>query len=227
MFNPGRLGLNGAPGCGGSTGVTPVTVCRGAELYQPPVGVDTAPETPKMRSGACLVALLPETTAVGARRSTLTYVEKVRPQFLSLRQLRCSRLFSARGCWQLSPVLAVISDLSSGSLIGRARPFFSEWLNSLQSSGLRGFGTVFEIRVFELLMNSDEMGFCKSSRAGKSIRFRIRHIEVRILPPQPGSHSTGDSGPVNLISARQLGLFVGLRRVSRLPIWTISERNRR
>jgi hypothetical protein len=34
-------------------------------------------------------------------------------------------------------------------------------------------------------MNSDEMGFCKSSRAGKSIRFRNRHIEVRFLPPQP------------------------------------------
>ena len=36
MFNPGRLGLNGAPGCGRSTGATPVTVCRGAELYNRP-----------------------------------------------------------------------------------------------------------------------------------------------------------------------------------------------
>jgi len=27
-------------------------------------------------------------------------------------------------------------------------PFYSEWLNSLQSSGLRVFGTVLEIRVF-------------------------------------------------------------------------------
>src|SRR5882672_11649251 len=36
MFNPGRLGLNGTPGCGGSTEATPVTVCRGAELYNRP-----------------------------------------------------------------------------------------------------------------------------------------------------------------------------------------------
>jgi hypothetical protein len=34
-------------------------------------------------------------------------------------------------------------------------------------------------------MNSDEMGFCNSSRTGKGIRFRNRHIEVRLLPPQP------------------------------------------
>jgi hypothetical protein len=34
-------------------------------------------------------------------------------------------------------------------------------------------------------MNSNEMGFCGSSQTGESIRFRTRHIEVRILPPQP------------------------------------------
>jgi len=39
--------------------------------------------------------------------TTLVYAEKVRPQFLSLGQLGRSRLFSARGCWQLSQVLAV------------------------------------------------------------------------------------------------------------------------
>src|SRR6266566_5073285 len=33
-------------------------------------------------------------------------------------------------------------------------------------------------------MNCSEMGLCSSSQTGNSIRFRIRHIEVRILPPQ-------------------------------------------
>src|SRR3954468_11056979 len=37
----------------------------------------------------------------------------------SLRQLGQSLNFSAGGCWQLSPVLAAISHLSSGPLIGR------------------------------------------------------------------------------------------------------------
>jgi hypothetical protein len=32
-------------------------------------------------------------------------------------------------------------------------------------------------------MNCSEVGFFSSSRTGKSIRFRIRHIEVRIFPP--------------------------------------------
>lgn len=34
-------------------------------------------------------------------------------------------------------------------------------------------------------MNCSEVGFCSSSRTGDRFRFRIRHIEVRILPPQP------------------------------------------
>jgi hypothetical protein len=83
-----------------------------------------------------------------ARSFALAYVEKVRSQILSLRQLRRSRLFSARRCWQLSPSLAAISDLGSGLLNCIARSFFSEWLDSLPISGLRGFGTVLEIRVF-------------------------------------------------------------------------------
>jgi hypothetical protein len=37
---------------------------------------------------------------------------------LSLRQLGRSRLFSARRCWQLSPVFAAISNLGSGPLNG-------------------------------------------------------------------------------------------------------------
>jgi hypothetical protein len=34
-------------------------------------------------------------------------------------------------------------------------------------------------------MNYSEVGFFNSSRAGKSIRFRTCHIEVRFLLPQP------------------------------------------
>jgi hypothetical protein len=114
-------------------------------------------------------------------------VEKVRSQILSLRQLRHSRLFSARRCWHLSLVFAAISDLGSGLLDGRGRPFCSEWLNSLQSFGLRGFRTVLEIRVIRAAYEFHEMGFCRSARAAKSIRFRNHQIEVRFLPPQPQS----------------------------------------
>ena len=62
----------------------------------------------------------------GLLSSTLTYVEKVRPQFLSLRQLGRSRLFSAQLCWQLSPILAAIFDSSSGRLFGEGSSFFSK-----------------------------------------------------------------------------------------------------
>jgi hypothetical protein len=56
----------------------------------------------------------------------------------------------------------------------------------------------------------------------------FRRRRVRCAPRrQPGSHSTGDSGPLNLRNARQPELFVTCGAVSRLPIWTISERNRR
>src|ERR1700716_2441794 len=44
---------------------------------------------------AALAAPLPGTTYSGARWSTLAYVEKVRSQFLSLRHLDRSRIFSA------------------------------------------------------------------------------------------------------------------------------------
>jgi len=75
----------------------------------------------------------------------MVHVDKVRPQFLSLRQLGRSCLFSARGCGQLSLALEAIFDLSSGLLIGRVGSFFSEWLISLRGSGLCGFGTALEI----------------------------------------------------------------------------------
>jgi hypothetical protein len=60
---------------------------------------------------------LPGTTSARTRWSTLAYAEKVRAQFLSLRQLGRSPVFSAR-TWQLSPFAAAISHLNSGPLIG-------------------------------------------------------------------------------------------------------------
>jgi hypothetical protein len=44
---------------------------------------------------------------------------------LSLRQLRKSRVFSARTCWQLSPVAATFSQLNAGFHIGGVCSFFS------------------------------------------------------------------------------------------------------
>jgi hypothetical protein len=41
MFDPGRLGLNGIKGCGGSTGGTPVALYLAA-LYNRPSGVAAA-----------------------------------------------------------------------------------------------------------------------------------------------------------------------------------------
>jgi hypothetical protein len=48
----------------------------------------------------------------------------------------------------IKPSTSSDSDSSFGLLIGRVRPFFSEWLVSLQSSRLCGFGTVLEFRAF-------------------------------------------------------------------------------
>jgi hypothetical protein len=48
----------------------------------------------------------------------------------------------------ISPILAAIFDLRSGRLYAEVSSFFSKWPISLWSSGLRGFGTVLQIRVF-------------------------------------------------------------------------------
>jgi hypothetical protein len=119
-------------------------------------------------------------------------LEKVRSQLLSLRQLRRGRLFSARGCWVLSPVLAAISDLGSdfysaesthsspnGSILSRSLHF----ANSLRFS---------KFECFELLMNSDEMEFCRSSRAGKSAHSfppNVRRRAINALIHRPESCS--------------------------------------
>ena len=53
--------------------------------------------------------------------------------------------------------------------------------------------------------------FCSAfSRTCESVFFPNRHLEVRILSPQPGSHSARDCKPMNPISARQLRLFCEL-----------------
>src|SRR3982074_3124301 len=101
-----------------------------------------------LRFMVALAAPLPGTTYAEARWTTLGFAEKVGSQFLSLRQLGRSRVFSARTCRQLSPLAAAICSLNSGPLIGKAGSFFSEWPISLRSSGLCGFDTVVEIRMF-------------------------------------------------------------------------------
>ena len=57
--------------------------------------------------------------------------------------------------------------------------------------------------------------------------FSIGNMQVRILPGQPGSHSTGDSPAINPESARQMRLFAIVSSVSILQNSTIYERNRR
>jgi hypothetical protein len=74
--------------------------------------------------------------------------EKVGSQFLSLRQLSQSRVFSRRVRWQLSPVVLAISNSSSGLPTGKVALFFSEMPVSLRTSGLHPFGTVLKIRSF-------------------------------------------------------------------------------
>jgi hypothetical protein len=93
---------------------------------------------------------------------------------------------SLRELLAIKPSASGDSHLNSKLLTGRAGLFFSEWPISLRSSGLCGFVRFSKFQCFEKLNNCSELGFCSSSRTGNSVRFRIRHIEVRI--------STGDSG---------------------------------
>src|SRR3982075_893697 len=69
---------------------------------------------------------LPGTTSARARWSTLAYVEKVRPQFLSLRQIGRRCVFSERSRRQLSPLTAAISNLGSALQMDRTALLFSE-----------------------------------------------------------------------------------------------------
>jgi hypothetical protein len=84
----------------------------------------------------------------GLLSSTLAYVEKVRSQFLSLRQTGRLSVFSERSRWQKSSVFAAISNLSSELPTGEIVLFFSKKPISLRTSGLHPFGTVLKIRSF-------------------------------------------------------------------------------
>jgi hypothetical protein len=102
----------------------------------------------RLRFMVALAAPLRGTRYAGSRRSTLICVEKVRPQFLSLRQLGRSRVFSARTCWELSPITAAIFSFGLQTSNWQSRLILSEWPISLRSSGLCGFATVLKIRMF-------------------------------------------------------------------------------
>jgi hypothetical protein len=81
---------------------------------------------------------------------TMEHLEKVRSQFLSLRQITRACGFSGRTRSQLSPVTVPVSRLSYGPPIGRVGLLFSERPVSLRSSGLRRFDTVLEIPTFRV-----------------------------------------------------------------------------
>src|ERR1700730_16074407 len=77
-------------------------------------------------------------------------------------------------------------------------PFLSEALDSTDSVRFSKF------ERFELLMTFDGKRFCDFSRTGESVQFPIRHLEVRILPPQPGSPVVGETASDTCRKARRL-----------------------
>src|ERR1700730_14936511 len=97
----------------------------------------------------------------------------------------------------------------------------SEALDSTDSIRFSNF------QRFELVMNFSEKGFCGFSRTGESVRFPIRHLEVRILPPQPTSPAPGDFALSTAGNARQWRAFANWVSVSGLPNWPLRDRNRR
>ena len=56
-------------------------------------------------------------------------------------------------------------------------------------------------------MNFNGKRFCGSSRTGESVRFPIRHIEVRILPPQPPIPAFGQASQEDARMGRKSRLF--------------------
>ena len=73
-----------------------------------------------------------------------------------------------------------------------SRLIFSKRSISLRSSGPPRFGTVLEIRTFQVAYELRGKRFCGFSWTGEGVRFPIRHLEVRILLPQPSSPASGD-----------------------------------
>jgi hypothetical protein len=80
----------------------------------------------------------------------------------------------------------VISHLSPGLLIGMAGLSFSDRLISLWSSGLLAFGTVLEIRTFGVTCDRQPEEVLSLLSDREERLFPTRHLEVRILRPQPG-----------------------------------------
>jgi hypothetical protein len=80
-------------------------------------------------------------------------------------------LYSLHEVVGTKPCIAAISDLNSGPLIDGVGLFFSEC--SFLSGALDSANSVrfSKFECFEQLVNPNEMGFFKSSRTGKSIRF--------------------------------------------------------
>jgi hypothetical protein len=142
MFDPGRPGLNGTTGCGGSTGVTPVAPYQGRNCTIARGGRRSAVD-------ACSGALLLGTTTAGTRRSTLTYVEKVRPQFLSLRQPYSAPRFLHRWMGRKSPVNWGISIAATVLEIAELRHFSLGDGIFLRSFVLCGFSIVSKSEVPE------------------------------------------------------------------------------
>jgi hypothetical protein len=66
------------------------------------------------------------TQSAQLRGPTMEYLEKVRTQFLSLRQLGQRAFFSEGFPWQFSPISKAISPVSSGQPTGGNANFFSE-----------------------------------------------------------------------------------------------------
>jgi hypothetical protein len=85
----------------------------------------------------------------------------------------CTRLLA------ISPVLGAISDLSSGPQIDGIG--YSSANGSFLSGALDSANSIrfSKFEPFEMFMNSKKWGFCSSSRTGKSIRFRNRHIRAK------------------------------------------------
>jgi hypothetical protein len=103
----------------------------------------------------------------------------------------------------LSPIAAAISHSTSGLLLGRARSLFSKRPIYLRSSGLRGFGTVLEIPTFRRAYQCPRKEVLRLLWTGESIRFPIRHFEVRILRPRRASPVVKVL-PLNSLAANQM-----------------------
>ena len=108
---------------------------RGAGAIRPK-GTETAFPFSKRTESACF------------RETTVVYAEKVRSQFLSLRQINRGSVFSELSHSQLSPITAAISNSSFGLPRTEMVLLFSKRAVSLRTSGLHPFGTDREIRLF-------------------------------------------------------------------------------